>query len=224
MRRAVTVLTVVVVLLVPPLLVTSALRVVTNDWIVSFEYDHGGVPADRYGLTTAERKELALIGLGAIRPRSPGVELLVEARLPDGSPAFNRREVTHMQDVRDAVGVAFLVQIGCALALLAVSVALAWRRETRPRLLRAWRIGAAATLVLAAVLGLFMLVAWDSFFVDFHGVFFAGDTWRFARTDTLLRLYPDEFWMGVAAWIAGITVALAVAIAAGTTLELRRFR
>ncbi len=224
MHRAVTVLAVVVALLVPPLLVTTALRVVTNDWIVSFEYDHGRVPADRYGLTTQQRSELALIGLEAIRPRSPGVALLDEARLPDGSPAFNRREVTHMQDVRDAVGVAFLVQIGCALVLLALSVALAWRRSTRPKLLRAWRIGAAATLVIAAVLGLFMLVAWNSFFVDFHGLFFSGDTWRFAETDTLLRLYPDEFWMGVAAWMAGITVALAVAIAVGTTLALRRVR
>ena len=69
-----------------------------------------------------------------------------------------------------------------------------------------------------------MAVAWNSFFVDFHGVLFEGDSWRFSRTDTLLRLYPDEFWMGVAAWIAGLTVALAIAIVVGTTLALRRFR
>ncbi len=52
MRRvALTVVTVVVAVLVPLLLVTTALRIVANDWIVSFEYDHGGVPDDRYGLT-----------------------------------------------------------------------------------------------------------------------------------------------------------------------------
>ncbi len=69
-----------------------------------------------------------------------------------------------------------------------------------------------------------MLLAWDSFFVDFHGVFFEGDTWRFAQTDTLLRLFPDEFWIGVAAWIAGITVALALVLLVGSTFLLRRFR
>jgi integral membrane protein (TIGR01906 family) len=223
-RLALPAATVVVAVLVPPLLATSALRIVTDDWIVSFAYDHGGVPPDRYGLTGPQRTRLALIGLESIRPRSPGVSLLEEARLPGGAPAFDRREVTHMQDVREAVGVAFAVQIATALVLLAASVALAWRRTTRRALLRGWQAGGIATLGVAAVLGLFMLAAWDRFFVDFHGVFFEGDSWRFSRTDTLLRLYPDEFWTIVAAWIAGLAVAMALVAVAIATLLLRRVR
>lgn len=223
MRRiALPAATVLVAVLVPPLLATTALRIVTDDWIVSFAYDHGGVPSDRYGLTGPQRSELALVGLESIRPHSAGVSLLDEARLPGGEPAFDRREVTHMQDVRDAVGAALAVQIATALTLLAVSIGLGWRRVTRRALLRGWQAGGIATLGVAAAVGLFMLVAWDRFFVDFHGVFFEGDSWRFSRTDTLLRLYPDEFWTVVATWIAGLTVAMAFGAVAIATLLLRR--
>ena len=76
-------------MLVPPLLVVTSLRVVANDWIVSFEYAYGGVPEDRYGLTEDERAELARTGLDSILPGGLGVELLRRARLPDGAPAFN---------------------------------------------------------------------------------------------------------------------------------------
>ena len=211
MRRiALISVTVLVAVLMPALLTITALRIVANDWIVSFEYDHGRVPEDRYGLTREQRTELARVGLESISPGGRGIALLAEARLPGGEPAFNARELNHMQDVRDTFGVAMLVQTVLLVLLAATALALAFRPATRSAVLRGLRAGAAATLAVAAALGLFMLVAWDSFFVRFHGVFFDADTWRFPSTDTLIRLYPDEFWIGVAAWIAAITVALAL--------------
>jgi uncharacterized membrane protein len=67
-----------------------------------------------------------------------------------------------------------------------------------------------------------MLVAWEWFFESFHRIFFEGDTWRFPSSDTLIRLYPDEFWVGVAAWLAGLTIALGVVVWLGATAWLRR--
>jgi integral membrane protein (TIGR01906 family) len=221
-RAALTSVTVVVAVLVPLLLVTTALRIVANDWIVSFEYDHGGVPTDRYGLTRQERAQLARLGLDSILPGGRGIALLEEARLPDGEAAFDSRELTHMQDVRDAVGLAYRVQLVALVVVIALLVALAWRPATRRAVPRGVQIGSGATLGVAVVLGAVMLLAWDGFFVGFHDVFFEGDSWQFSRTDTLLRLYPDEFWIGVAAWIAGITVALALLLAVVSTLVLRR--
>lgn len=221
-RVALTVATIVVAVLVPLLLVTTALRVVANDWIVSFEYDHGGVPADRYGLTKEERSDLARLGLDSILPGGRGIALLEEARLPGGEPAFDSRELAHMQDVRDAVGLALRAQLVALALVLVLLLALAWRPTTRRAVPRGVQIGAAMTLGVAAVLGAVMLLTWDDFFVGFHGVLFEGDSWRFARTDTLLRLYPDEFWVGVAAWIAGITVALALVLVIVSTLVLTR--
>lgn len=224
MRRiALISVTVLVAVLMPVLLTTTALRIVANDWIVAFEYDRGGVPADRYGLTREERGDLARLGLESISPGGRGIALLAEARLPGGEPAFNTRELTHMQDVRDAFGVAMLAQAVLLALLAAMALALAFRPAARTAVPRGLRAGAVATLTVAAVLGLFMLVAWDSFFVRFHGVFFDADTWRFPSTDTLIRLYPDEFWIGVAAWIAGLTVALALLVLGLATWWLRRF-
>ena len=57
---------------------------------------------------------------------------------------------------------------------------------------------------------------------SFHRIFFEGDTWRFPSSDTLIRLYPDAFWIGVGAWLAGLTVALGVAVWVGANLWLRR--
>lgn len=221
-RRTLTLVTVVVALLVPPLLVTTSLRVVTNDWIVRFEYASGTVAEDRYGLTRSERTELALVGLDTIRPGTRGVALLREARLPDGAPAFNEREVAHMQDVRDLVGSLLAFQLWGTVALATLAVALGLSRRTRAIVPRGLRWGVASSVGVAAVVGLVMLAAWDWFFVRFHGVFFPPDTWRFPTGDTLIRLYPDTFWMGVGAWIAGLTVALAGLVWLGSALWLRR--
>ncbi len=224
MRRARTAASVVVAALVLPLLVTTSLRIVLDDWIVRFEYAVGGVPDDRYGLDRDERTALALTGLDAITPGTAGVELLREARLPDGEPAFTEREIVHMQDVRDLVGALLTFQLWAAVGLGVATAALAFRPSTRTIVPRGLRLGVLASIGIAVVVGLFMLVAWESFFTRFHEVFFEGDTWRFPVTDTLIRLYPDEFWMGVAAWIAGLTVALAALtwVASGLWLRLVR--
>lgn len=214
---------VVVAATVPVLLVTVSLRLVANDWIVWFEYAHGGVPGDRYGMTSEERRRLARLGLDAILPGGAGIRALEQALLPSGAPAFDEREISHMRDVRRIVVTLFRVQVAAATLLLALSVALVLGRHGRG-LLRAWRAGGALTLAAAATVGLFMLVAWSRFFEDLHGLFFEGSSWRFGETDTLRRLYPDELWMGVAAWISGLTVLLATAIVAGATLLLRRSR
>jgi integral membrane protein (TIGR01906 family) len=215
-------LTVLVAALVPVLLVTTSLRIVVNDWIVRFEYGLGGVPADRFGLESGERERLALLGLESISPGTRGVELLENARLPDGEPAFAPRELTHMQDVRDLVVTMLTAQLIAAAALAATGLGLAWPRTTRAVVPRGLRWGVLGTVALAAACGVAMLVAWDWFFESFHRLFFEGDTWRFPSSDTLIRLYPNEFWVGVGSWLAGLTVALGAAVWIGATLWLRR--
>src|SRR5262245_18402931 len=152
-RAALIVATAVVAVLVTPLLVATSLRTVAHDWIVAFEYDQGGVPGERYGLTREQREELALTGLDSIGPGGTGIVLLEEARLPDGEPAFNGRELRHMRDVRSAVGVAFRVQETALLVLLVLGIALAWRPSTRRAVPRGIQLGSAATLAVAALLG-----------------------------------------------------------------------
>jgi uncharacterized membrane protein len=55
-------------------------------------------------------------------------------------------------------------------------------------------------------------------------VFFAGDSWRFPTSDTLIRLYPDRFWEDVSQIVAALTLLQAAVIAPLAWLWLRRVR
>lgn len=213
----------VIALVTPALLVVNGFRVVAHDWIVHYEYGRESFPRDRYGLDLEERTALALTGLDAIRPGGEGIPLLERATLPDGSPAFDSRELRHMDDVRTIFGAALRFQLVVLVGLLVAAVAL--RRTPARRIVPAGLLaGAGATLGVAVLLVPFILLGFDRFFVRFHEVFFDGDTWRFSQTDTLLRLYPEVFWVDISRLLAALTVLQAVVLAGASWWWLRRTR
>ncbi len=221
-RRGLTICLVALVALVtPPMLVVTGFRVLTHHWFVGWEYDRPGFPADRYGLTRDEREQLALVGLEAILPGSPGVVLLERAELPSGGRAFDRREIEHMRDVRRLIGWAFRLQLVVVVAI-AIGAWLTRKGRARRAVPLGLVIGAVTTLVVAAAALPLILLGFDSFFVRFHELFFAGDTWRFSRTDTLLRLYPERFWQDTARLVSAIAVAQALVLAPLGWLWARR--
>jgi integral membrane protein (TIGR01906 family) len=207
------VLVVLIVVVVPPTLVSNALRVLATDTFVRHELGRDGFPPDRYGFTDEQREELALLGLRSIEPGSEGIVLLERATLPDGSPAFDERELTHMEDVRSLFvplqwgGLAVML----ALAILAVALARTRLRAVVPLGLL---VGALATLGVALVAVPLILLGFDDFFTSFHEMFFEGDSWRFSDTDTLIRIYPERFWEDVSTLAAGLTVAQALLLGA----------
>lgn len=210
-------------LVVPPTLVVNALRLLATDTFVRFEYDRDGFPSDRYGLADDERESLALTGLESIRPRSEGIVLLERATLPDGSSAFDGRELTHMEDVRTLYGAALRAQLVTLLVLVVLALALA-RTRLRDVVPRGLLAGALATLGIAVLAVPFILLGFDRFFTRFHEMFFEGDSWRFSDTDTLIRLYPERFWEDVSQLAAAITVAQAILLAGLAWWWLRRTR
>lgn len=210
--------------LVPLVLVVSAFRLLASESFVRYELGRVGFPSDPYGLGAADRLQLALTGLEAIRPGSEGIALLERATLPGGARAFNERELRHMADVRKLFGRALWAQIA-ALILLGILVAALLRSPARRRLVpRALLIGSLTMLAVAALAVPAVLIGFDGVFVRFHAVFFAGDSWRFADSDTLLRLYPELFWRHTAQLAAGIVVAQAIAVALAAWWWLRRSR
>ena len=213
-----------IAIVVTPLFVVDAFRVLVNDSFVRYELGRNGFPPDRYGLPEVARLRLALTGLHSIQPRSEGIALLRRSKLPDGSPAFDERELRHMQDVRDLLGKAFRAQIAVVLALLVAGVALhrstRWRRTVPLGLL----VGSLGTLAVAALLLPVIVLGFDGFLLRFHEIFFSGDSWRFSDTDTLLRIYPEVFWQDTAKLAAGMAVAQAVVVALASWWWLRRLR
>jgi integral membrane protein (TIGR01906 family) len=204
-------LVVAIAVSVTPILVVNAFRVLATGTFVRAELGRDGFPPDGYGFTTDQRKELALLGLRSIQPGSDGIVLLERARLPNGSPAFGFRELSHMRDVRRLFGIALRGQLIALVVIAALALGLA---RTRFRLVVPLGLlaGAVATLAIAVLAVPLILLGFDGFFTRFHEVFFSGDSWRFNNADTLIRIYPEQFWQDVSRLAAGIAVAQALVL------------
>ena len=208
-------LIILIALVVPFILVVANIRIVANPWFIHFEYSRPGFPADGYGFTTAERTALALAGLYSVVPEGAGMSLLEEARLPNGEPAFLAREIKHMLDVRVLMATVFplAIVIGSALIILAII----FRnnptyRDTVPQGVRA---GSTLTLILLAGLIAYILINFEAFFLQFHQLFFEGESFAFRYDDTLIRLYPEQLWSDASILIGiltGVMAALLLAI------------
>ena len=204
-------LVVAIAVSVTPILVVNAFRVLATGTFVRAELGRDGFPPDRYGLTNDQRKELALLGLRSIQPRSEGIALLERARLPNGSPAFGLRELTHMRDVRRLFAIALRSQLIALVVIGALALGLA-RTRFRAVVPLGLLAGAAATLATALLAVPLILLGFDGFFTRFHEVFFSGDSWQFNNADTLIRIYPEQFWQDVSRLAAGIAVAQALVL------------
>ena len=197
------------------LLIGNAVHVLAHGWFPRVEY--GRLAPEPYGLTQAQRTSLARTARDSIVPFGGGERALRDARLPSGRPAFGDRELRHMSDVRRYVLGLYLIH---AIGILAL-VALALRRRTRQVVRDGLAGGALVTLGIAAFVAVYVAVSPVSFLGGFHRVFFSGDSWRFAETDTLRRLFPDSFWSDTAVALGALVTLQAVALL-GVAIYWRR--
>jgi integral membrane protein (TIGR01906 family) len=218
----ITALSILIAIIVPALLVINAVRVFANDWYVHFEYNKPGFPDDPLGMTKDQRTELALIGLRSVLPQyGEGIALLERAQLPDGRAAFNERELGHMRDVRVLFGQIYPLHLIALAIVVGLAIVLGRSAETNAIIPRGLQWGSLLTLGIAALLIVYILINFNTFFTQFHQVFFEGDTWLFRFDDTLIRLYPVQFWSDIATYIGIVTVGQALLLLGGTWFWLR---
>jgi integral membrane protein (TIGR01906 family) len=208
-------------LLLPLLLVVLSVRVVMTPLYLQIEYQRDGFPADPYGLTTAQRLEYAPLALDFLI-EGRATRFLSDLLFPEGGALFNIREVGHMRDVQQVTQSVFALTWAGAAAAILCTVYLFMRHPAALR--RALRTGGMLTLGLVAAVALTAVVAWDSFFSTFHQLFFAGGTWVFSYSDTLIRLFPEQFWFDAALAVGALTIlgALALLAAAGALCRIKR--
>jgi integral membrane protein (TIGR01906 family) len=197
-----TILRIFLIAAFPFLLFLGWVRLMITPVFIGAEYRRPGFPADPSGFTAEERLRWADISRRYLLSDAEP-EYFEPYRLADGSPLYNEREVKHMADVQALVHAAMRLLSILGAVYLAACVFLVWKDRT---LLR--RTLAAAGLGTFGVLIAIMVVvalAWDWAFVSFHRVFFTGETWLFPYTDTLIRLFPVQFWQdGSAAAVIGM--------------------
>ncbi len=181
--------------------------IIAWDWPSYPEWEYGRIPSDIYGFSDADRLALAEVNIDYLRRLEPAQEvifMLEDLRMPGtDEPLYNEREIDHMVDVK-VIADAFrrVVWVAGAIVLGGLAFLLA-RPATRPDGYRAIYGGGVATTFVLLVVGLFILVGWEIFFVQFHELLFPPGTWTFSYTDSLIRLFPEQFWFDVGVLVSG---------------------
>lgn len=210
------------VLVLPLALLAAAVRAVATPLFLWAEYHRPGFPADSYGFSTDERTVFGSYGLDYVMNWAPP-GFLGGLRDVDGAQLFLGSEVAHMTDVKIVLQSALAVV--AVLALLGIVSCLYLRAKAPGAASGALFFGSWLTVALLVALAVAAVLGWQQFFALFHSLFFADGSWTFRASDTLIRLYPTQFWVDAAIAVAGLALlgALAVMIATWPT-AFRRHR
>ncbi len=211
-KRLHTIVRWVIVLALPFLLTIAMMRLVIAWDSPSYpEFEYGRIAPDRYGFTLQERLDRAEATLAYLRRSEPAEEvifMLEELTLPlSTDPLYNPAEIGHMLDVKNvADNFRNLMWVLGVLVVGGLAFFLA-RPHTRREGYRALFQGGRLTAVILLVMGLLVALAWNFVFVQFHEILFPPGTWTFAYTDSLIRLFPEQFWFDFGIlWTGGIFV------------------
>lgn len=191
-------------ILLPVVLVLGSVRLMMTPLWVQIEYSRPGFPEDVFGFTTEERLTYAPLAIEYLL-NDAGIDFLGDAQSLDRRMLYTVRELEHMHDVKVVTQVAFQVLLVATIVAVVIGAVLLRRPATRAHFWRALRdaglitLGAIAAIVIGAVL------AWNAFFTAFHNLFFADGTWQFLYSDTLIRLFPEQFWFDTALVIGVLT-------------------
>ncbi|WP_371130988.1 TIGR01906 family membrane protein [Arthrobacter sp. SDTb3-6] len=194
----------------PVVLLVLAIRLVTTNAFLWIEYHRPGFPVDSFGFSTDDRLTYGSYTVDYLL-NFAGRRYLGDLVNPQGTPLFLEREVAHMADVKSLIDFAFL--LGLVLAIVMVIGIIYLSRRSTGGVRRGLFAGSIVTLVLIIGLGVLAFMGWETFFTDFHRIFFANGTWTFYTDDTLIRLFPSQFWSD-----AGIFIGAFVLVVSSLTL------
>jgi integral membrane protein (TIGR01906 family) len=193
-----------IILTFPLMAITSAIHVALTPLYINSEYNFPGFPPDDYGFTTADRLQWGQYSIDYLLGKVSQADFSTQT-LPDGSPLFNEREISHMLDVRNlTVPVLLIWKVILAFFVLMLLVSLLgkWSEDY----LKALNKGAQLTILLITLILVSVALNFDLLFTKFHQLFFTGDTWLFYLNDNLIRLFPMRFWRDLFIFIGTLTI------------------
>ncbi len=133
----------------------------------------------------------------------------------NGQPVLVEREREHMRDVRRVFAsfyMAALVAGGVLVVFAGVARALGVR--SRAGFWRRLSTSGKAVAVVTIVGGLAAMIFFDIAFEIFHRLFFPAGTYLFdPRTDRLVQLFPQQFWVETTFGVGIVVVVLSLAMA-----------
>ena len=191
----------------PVILLVLAVRAVTSPLFLWTEYNRPGFPGDGYGFSTDDRMTYGSYAVDYLSNWS-GPRYLGELVNRSGDKLFKDGEVSHMADVKLVILSTF--GAGALLVLFSIIAIAYLRRRSTGGVRRGLFAGSILTLVIILGLGALAVLGWQQFFTEFHRIFFASGSWTFALEDTLIRLFPGQFWIDAGIVIAGLVLLTAL--------------
>jgi len=205
------VLNLLLVLAVPPFLLLTNLYPLMSSAFLRYEYGKADFPP-AWGFTAEERLRVAEKAVHYLRSDAD-ISLLRDLKGEQG-PLFNERELAHMVDVKVLTQRAFSAHAFLGVLIGASVTILLARRETKRGVPSGLLAGSLLTIALLILLIAVAYFNFDWFFVRFHRLFFEGDTWIFAYSDTLIRLFPPRFWFDATQALCILTLTEAALLGA----------
>ena len=192
------------IFLITIFIVGGAVQLLATDSYLAFEYDKASFPSDPFGYNQQQRFILASTNIHYVRAHLPGNEL--SKQFLNGLPVYNPREVSHMADVQ-AVFQSVLRVWQAAFILLILLSFIIWKKGERKALASAIQSGGLLTSGVILSIALLAILGWEFWFNTFHLFFFKPGSWLFSYSDTLIRLFPVEFWFDGTLTISVLSLA-----------------
>ena len=199
-------LTLVLIIGIPPFLILSNIFLFMSPQWLDFEYGKPDFPKAQL-FDDTDRRYNAAESIEYLR----GNRTLEQFKALD---VYQDREIKHMVDVRNLVDKVKVIDPVLGVLLVVALVALTCKPDTRGLAARGLLSGGALTILLFGAIGLFAATGFNTFFTDFHRIFFEGDSWLFLYTDSLIQFYPLPFWFDTSIALVGLTIVEAIVIAA----------
>ncbi len=149
-------------------------------------------------------------------------DLIMHANI-DGEmqQVFEEREILHMVDVQKLfLGGMMIRNISIIVGFFAIALLILMaRKETLNVLSKTYFWVFLAFVLLAAIIGIMMLIDFSAMFWKFHLLFFDNDLWLLdIDNDVLIQMFPEEFFnemaIAMVTWGAGSVVIVAAAAGA----------
>ena len=207
-----------VIFLTPFFLGFVTITLIISPAYPQYEYGRPNFPPDPYGLTQAERLDLALTAVSYLERPEPGDQIvyLLENQVLPGSnkPLYAQAELEHLIDVKNLTDVIRRLASVAGVVLALGLAGLFYEPGTRPLAYRTGMQGGLMTMMMLSGMIGFIVFGWPWFFTRFHELLFPPGTWTFAGDTGLIRLFPEQFWFDFGAILSTAVLLEGMAAAA----------
>ena len=209
---------VLVALSIPVIISVLSILVLLSPLFMNLEYRRPGFPEDSYGFSTGERLDFGNQTRKYLISNQT-LDVLIDLSFDSGEPIYIERELSHLEDVKIVLQDLIQVFYGAAAVFTLGGFYARAKDWFDGYLIAIYRGGRLTASLLVIILGL-TLISFQSLFTNFHRIFFEGDSWLFYYSDSLIRLFPVQFWQDIFLVFGLLTLAGGVML--GWVLPARR--